>query len=198
VYSIPRVVAYNTKMVKADAAPKTYDDLLQPKWKDSFGLSSSATLWYAGFLKYYGDEKGRDFMKKLSGQKPQFRDSETVISQLLVAGEFPLGLTYSHQIGTLKKKGAPVEWVRTIQPIVTGLKPISLSSKATHTNAGKLFIDFALSKEGQELIGSFNRIPSRSDVPSELREGAKFYPADPQWGDSYGKYVDEFREIFFK
>jgi ABC-type Fe3+ transport system substrate-binding protein len=81
---------------------------------------------------------------------------------------------------------------------VTGLKPISLSSKATHTNAGKLFIDFALSKEGQELMRSFSRIPSRSDVPSELREGAKFYPADPQWGDSYGKYVDEFREIFFK
>jgi iron(III) transport system substrate-binding protein len=198
VYSIPRVMAYNTQLVKAGAAPKSYDDLLQPKWKDSVGLSNSATLWYAGFLKYYGDEKGREFMKKLSAQRPAFRDSETVISQLLAAGEFPLGLTYSHQIGTLKKKGAPVEWIRTMQPIVTGLKPISLSSKAIHTNAGKLFIDFALSKEGQELIGSFNRIPSRSDVPSELREGAKFYPADPRWGDSYGKYVEEFREIFFK
>ena len=198
VYSIPRVIAYNTKLVKADAAPKTYDDLLQPKWKDSVALSNSATLWYAGFLKYNGDEKGREFMKKLSAQKPVFRDSETVISQLLAAGEFPLGLTYSHQIGSLKKKGAPVEWIRTVQPIVTGLKPISLSSKATHTDAGKLFIDFALSKEGQELIRSFNRIPSRSDVPSELREGAKFYPADPHWGDSYGKYVEEFRDIFFK
>jgi len=198
VYSIPRVMAYNTKMVKTDAAPKIYEDLLQPKWKDSVGLSNSATLWYAGFLKYNGDEKGRDFMKKLSAQKPQFRDSETVISQLLVAGEFPLGLTYSHQVGALKKKGAPVEWIRTMQPIVTGLKPISLSSKATHINSGKLFIDFALSKEGQELIRSFSRIPSRSDVPSEFGEGAKFYPADPRWGDSYGKYVEEFRDIFFK
>jgi ABC-type Fe3+ transport system substrate-binding protein len=198
VYSIPRVMAYNTKLVKADAAPKSYDDLLQPKWKDSVGLSDSATLWYAGFLKYYGEEKGREYMKKLSSQKPAFRDSETVITQLLAAGEFPLGLTYSHQIGTLKKKGAPVEWIRTMQPIVTGLKPISLSSKAVHPNAGKLFIDFALSKEGQELIRSFNRIPSRGDVPSELREGIKLYPADPRWGDSYARYVEEFRQVFFK
>jgi ABC-type Fe3+ transport system substrate-binding protein len=198
VYSIPRVMAYNTKLVKADVAPKTYEDLLQPKWKSNVGLSDSAVLWYAGFLKYYGDEKGREYMKKLSAQKPAFRDSETVISQLLAAGEFPLGLIYSHQIGTLIKKGAPVDWIRTMQPIVTGLKPISLSSKAIHANAGKLFIDFALSKEGQELMRSFNRIPSRSDVPSELREGAKLYPADPRWGDSYGKYVEEFREIFFK
>ena len=82
--------------------------------------------------------------------------------------------------------------------IVTGLKPISLSSKALHPNAGKLFIDFALSKEGQELMRSFNRLPGRADVTSELKEGAQLYPADPRWGDNYGKYVEEFREIFFK
>jgi hypothetical protein len=55
-----------------------------------------------------------------------------------------------------------------------------------------------LSKEGQELIKSFNRIPDRGDVTSELKEGLKLYPADPRWGDTYGKYVEEFREIFFK
>ena len=198
VYSIPRVMSYNTKLVRPDAAPKTYDDLLQPRWKGNVGLSDSAVLWYAGFLKFYGDEKGRAYMKKLSAQKPAFRDSETVISQLLAAGEFPLGVTYSHQVVSLKKKGAPVDWIRTMQPIVTGLKPISLSTKSTHPNAGKLFIDFVLSKEGQELIRSFNRLPSRADVPSELKEGAQLYPADPLWGDSYGKYVEEFREIFFK
>ncbi len=187
VYSIPRVIAYNTNLVKPDVAPKTFDDVLNPRWKGGFGMSDSATLWYTGFLKFAGEEKGRDFMRKLAAQKPAFRDSETVIIQLLGAGEFPLGL-----------RGAPVDWVRTAQPIVTGLKPIALSAKAQHPNAGKLFIDLVLSKEGQELIRSFNRIPDRGDVTSELKEGTKLYPADPRWGDSYGKYVDEFREIFFK
>ena len=198
VYSIPRVIAYNTKLVRADLAPKTYEDLLQPRWKNAFSMSDSAVLWYTGFVKFYGEEKGRDFMRKLSAQKPAFRDSESIITQLLAAGEFPLGLTYSHQVGTFKRKGAPVDWVRTAQPIVTGLKPIALSGKAAHPNAGKLFIDFVLSKEGQELIRSFNRISGRADVGSELTEGVKLYPADPRWGDSYSRYVEEFREIFFK
>jgi iron(III) transport system substrate-binding protein len=198
VYSIPRVIAYNTKMVKPEFAPKNFEDILQPRWKGGFGMSDSATLWYTGFMKYYGEEKGRDFMRKLAAQKPAFRDSETVVTQLLVAGEFPLGLVYSHQAAAIKRKGAPIEWVRTAQPIVTGLKPIGLSAKAQHPNAAKLFIDLALSKEGQELIRSFSRIPDRGDVTSELKEGTKLYPADPKWGDSYGKYVEEFREIFFK
>jgi len=102
------------------------------------------------------------------------------------------------EAATMKKRGAPIEWVRTAQPIVTGLKPIGLSAKAQHPNAGKLFIDLALSKEGQELIKSFNRIPDRGDVTSELKEGTKLFPADPRWGDTYAKHVEEFREIFFK
>ena len=198
VYSIPRVVAYNTKQVRSDVAPKTYEDLLQPRWKNSFCLSDSAVLWYTGFLKFNGEEKGRTYMKKLSAQRPLFRDSESIITQLMAAGEFPLGLTYLHQVGTMKRKGAPVDWIHTGQPIVTGLKPISLSGKAAHPNAGKLFIDFVLSKEGQELIRSFNRISGRVDVPSDVTEGTKLYPAEPGWGDDYSKHVEEFRSIFLK
>jgi ABC-type Fe3+ transport system substrate-binding protein len=198
VYSIPRVVVYNTKLVPADVAPKSYEDLIQPRWKNNFCLSDSAVLWYTGFLKFYGEEKGREYMKKLSAQKPLFRDSESIITQLLAAGESPLGLTYLHQVGSMKRKGAPVDWIRTAQPIVTGLKPISLSAKAAHPNAGKLFIDFVLSKEGQELIRSFNRISGRLDVASEVTEGTKLYPAEPRWGDDYSKHVEEFRSIFLK
>jgi iron(III) transport system substrate-binding protein len=198
VYSIPRVIAYNTNLAKPDVAPKSWEDILQPRWKGGFGLSDSATLWYTGFIKYLGEEKGRDFMRKLAAQKPAFRDGESIVMQLLAAGEFPLGMVYSHQVATLKRRGAPVDWVRTAQPIVTGLKPLGLAARSPHPNAAKLFIDMVLSKEGQELIKSFNRIPDRGDVTSDLKEGLKLYPADPRWGDSYAKHVVEFRDIFFK
>lgn len=198
VYSIPRVIAYNTNLVKPDVAPKSWEDILHPRWKGGFGLSDSATLWYTGFMKYLGEEKGRDFMRKLAAQKPAFRDSESIVMQLLAAGEFPMGMVYSHQVATLKRRGAPVDWVRSAQPIVTGLKPLGLAARSQRPNAAKLFIDMTLSKEGQELIKSFNRIPDRGDVTSELKEGLKLYPADPRWGDSYAKHVEEFREIFFK
>jgi hypothetical protein len=49
-------------------------------------LSDSAVLWYTGFVKFYGEEKARDYMKKLSAQKPAFRDSETIVTSELTEG----------------------------------------------------------------------------------------------------------------
>lgn len=83
-----------------------------------------------------------------------------------------------------------------MEPIITGMKPAALSSKALHPNAGKLFIDFVLSKECQELIGSFSRPSARVD--SSLYKGIKFYPDDPAWGDNYSRYVKQFKDIFLK
>ncbi len=203
VYSIPRVIAYNTKLVPRGAAPKSYEDLLDPTWREKILMSDSAFLWFTGFLSFRGEEKGLDYMRRLAAQRPGFQSSSTLINQLVAAGEFAIGASdvYAHNIEAMKKKGAPIEWVPTAEPIVTGLKPICLSSKGLHPNAGKLFIDFALSKEGQELIRTFNRIPDREDVPSDpprLKNGVKLYPADPRWGDSYAQHVKQFREIFHK
>lgn len=195
-YSIPRVTMYNTKLVKPNEVPKTYEDLLKPRWKGNIAMTDSEILGFAGFLSFYGEEKGLEYMKKLAAQKPNFRTSPTIISQLVVAGEFPIGLVYSQLPEVLKTKGAPVDWVRTMEPIVTGMKPASLTSKALHPNAGKIFINFALSKECQELIGSFGRPSARSD--STLYRGIKFYPDDPAWGDNYSRYVKQFKDIFLK
>lgn len=166
-------------------------------------MSDSAFLWFTGFLNFRGEEKGKEYMKKLAAQRPAFQTGATLINQLVAAGEFPIGASdvYSHNVEAMKEKGAPIEWVPAAEPIVTGLKPICLSSRALHPNAGKLFVDFALSKEGQELIRSFSRIPDRGDVQSDppyLKNGVKLYPASPRWGDSYSQRVKEFREIFMK
>jgi len=203
VYSIPRVIGYNTSLVPANLAPTSYEDLLHPRWKGKILMSDSAFLWFTGFLNFRGEEKGRQYMKRLAAQMPGFQTGATLINQLVAAGEYPIGASdvYSHNVEAMKGKGAPIDWVRTAEPIVTGLKPIGLSSRARHPNAGKLFIDFTLSKEGQELIRSFSRIPDRDDVPSDppyLKNGVKLFPASPAWGDNYSRYVKEFREIFQK
>lgn len=195
-YSIPRVTMYNTKLVKPNEVPKTYEDLLNPRWKGNISMTDSEILWFAGFLSFHGEEKGLDYMKKLSAQKPKFRTSGTIICQLVAAGEFPIGLVFSQHAEALMSKGAPVDWVRTMEPIVTGMKPISLTSKALHPNAGKLFINFALSKECQDLVGSLGRPSARSDT--SLYKGIKFYPDDPAWGDNYSRYVKLYKDIFLK
>lgn len=70
-----------------------------------------------------------------------------MISQLMAAGEFPLGIVYAHRIESMKKAGAPVEWIKTADPIFVTLSPVAVAAKARHPNAAKLLMDFILSKE---------------------------------------------------
>jgi len=64
----------------------------------------------------------------------------------------------------LKSQKAPMDWVSTMNPIITTGGPLGLAAKAAHPNAGKLLIDFILSKSGQTQLRNYYRIPSRADL----------------------------------
>ena len=70
---------------------------------------------------------------------------------------------FSQNFENLKLNGAPVDWV-ALDPVVAYLHPLSLSAKAPHPVAGRLFIDFLLSAKGQEIMRSLQRIPDRNDT----------------------------------
>ena len=98
------------------------------------------------------------------------------------AGEFPLVIAYANIIQYLAEKGAPIDWV-PLEPAVISVNTVMAGAKASHPNAAKLFIDFTLSKEGQEKLWDFQRIPSRSDVepkPARLFRGYKRYVVHPE------------------
>lgn len=196
---ITRVLAYNTKLVPPRDVPKRYEDLLDPKWKGKLGMPSDEIAWFAGQLKIMGREKGIDFMKKLSRQNIQFRTGKTLLTQLLAAGEFSIAvLTNGDIVEALKRNGAAVEWVG-IEPVITTLMPLMVAAHAPHPNAAMLFVDYVLSKEGQEIIRSVNRIPIRPDVlpnPPRLIQGLKLLHSDPAWSGK--EYVQLYREIFSK
>ena len=106
----------------------------------------------------------------------------TVRVQLAAAGEFPLVIAYANIIQYLAEKGAPIDWV-PLEPAVISVNTVMAGAKASHPNAAKLFIDFTLSKEGQEKLWDFQRIPSRSDVepkPARLFRGYKRYVVHPE------------------
>jgi len=60
----------------------------------------------------------------------------------------------------MTSRGAPIEWL-PLEPAVTQVNPVMLASKAPHPDAARLFYDFVLSKEGQEMLRGFQRIPVR-------------------------------------
>src|SRR5207237_423757 len=63
-----------------------------------------------------------------------------------------------------RRAGAPVDWVKTLDPVITSTSQVAVSAKAPHPNAGRLLVDLLLSAEGQALIRDRGRVPARSDV----------------------------------
>ena len=201
-YNIYYVIGYNPKMMPPKDAPKDWDDFLDPKWKGKIGMDQEEYEWYAATMQYWGKEKAQKFHRALAKQGVQWNRGHTMISQLMAAGEFPLGIVYAHRIESMKKAGAPVEWVKTADPIFVTLSPVAVAAKARHPNAAKLLMDFILSKEAQLVLRNANRSSGRLDVeplvpemhPSKLKLAA----IDPSVGEELSKYSKEFREIYFR
>ncbi len=194
---ITRVLAYNTHLVATQDVPKKYEDLLNPKWKGKLGMPADEIDWFAGQLKIMGREKGLEFFRKLSQQDLQIRRGKTLITQLLAAGEYSIAVMSSGQtVQNMKNQGAPVEWVG-IEPVISTFQMATLMAHAPNPNAGKLFIDFILSKEGQEIIRSMSKIPLRPDVPPNpprLLQGFKLLQVEPAWSGK--EYYQLYRDIF--
>jgi iron(III) transport system substrate-binding protein len=194
------VPGYNTRLVAEKDAPKRWEDLLDPKWKGKISIDQEEYPWYVTLLSAWGKEKTQKFMTALAKQDIQWRKGHTLIAQLMSAGEFPVAIVYAHRAESDKKKGAPVEWVHTVDPIVVSLNSIGLSAKPNNPNSAKLMIDFLLSKKAQEKIRTFNRVPARADVepPSPKMDQSKLklrvVPHDT--ATRYNEYVRDFRAIF--
>ncbi len=202
-YLIPYVIGYNTRLVQPKDAPTSYEDLLHPKWKGEIGLETEEYQWFYHLLRIMGKEKGLDYMKKLAGQNLQMRKGHTLLAELIAAGEIKLAVVvYPNRIERMKNGGAPVDWVRFKGPTITVINAISIPDKAPHPNAAKLFVDFVLSKDGQNLLRGLRRIPARPEVlpdPPSLTRGLNLYPARPEGMiENYNDTVARFEEIFNK
>jgi iron(III) transport system substrate-binding protein len=198
VYIMPNVIAYNTRMVKRNEVPRTDDDLLNPKWKGKIGMDHTKPEWFAWKLKRMGEEKGLAYMKKLAAQEFRLYAGLSVITNLLVAGEFPLVLnTYLHNVEEVKRKSAPADWV-VQDPVFTKFQPLGIGSKAPHPNAAKLFTEFMLSEEGQKIIASFGRVPTRRGVTTNVQglDKLNYVIDDIGAGDDFNKNFELFRSIF--
>ena len=147
------VLMYNTKLVSKEDAPRDWEDLLNTKWRgEKIGIDPEEYSWLAGMEAYLGEEKTQSLMTALAKQGVRWQKSQQNIAQLLVAGEFPLGLGYATRTTVIKETGAPIDWVRTTKPIVVDPHNLAMSAQPPHPNAAKLWIDFLHSYEGQKAL----------------------------------------------
>jgi iron(III) transport system substrate-binding protein len=163
-------IAYNTNLVKPAEVPNSYQDLLLPRWNGKIALGANDSDWFAAMVKSMGEKDGLAFFKKLSASKPQMRKGHTLIAEMVAAGEIPIAAAlYNHAVERLAVAGAPIKW-KALAPTMGRPGAIGVSNNPPHPYAALLFADFILSREGQELIKSRNRVPSSMAVDSALNK----------------------------
>ena len=198
-YVNPYALGYNTRQVKKEEVPKSYEELLEPKWKGKkISIDSEAYGLLSGLIRAWGKEKAVSYFKKLAAQEPVPMRGNTNRVQLTMAGEYPLIIAYAPTIQRETSKGAPIDWV-PLEPVAVQVNPVMLAAKAPHPNAAKLFTDFVLSKEGQKLLVGFRRIPVREDVepdPPRLFRGYQRIVEHPEEYKNFSETVRLYQEIF--
>jgi iron(III) transport system substrate-binding protein len=198
-YTQLNVIAYNTKLIARAEAPKGYEDLLAPKWKGKMGLDDKQYIWFDGLLKVMGPEKGLAYMKKLAAQAIHFRSGNTLLANLLAAGEFGVLINARPEsIDELKQKGAPVEWVAP-RPTTANVLPIAVAKNAQHSNAGKLFMDYLLSAEGQKRLSAMGRTVARPGIAAanpRLSQGLEIAVNDPGMAERFDQVVELYKQVF--
>lgn len=162
VFALPQTATYNTDLVKPEDAPKTYDDLLDPKWKGKMvwtdsRASSGLTGFIGHILRLKGQEKGMEYLRKLATQNiaAMPTNSRTVLDQVIV-GEYPIGLlTYIHHTQVSREKGAPIAWIK-MEPLSAHVSAFCIVKNAPHPNAAKLFMEYLFSEEAQIIFRDQN------------------------------------------
>jgi iron(III) transport system substrate-binding protein len=197
-HSLLNTMAYNTHLVHPNEAPKKYDDLLAPRWKGRLGVNLQDPEWYVNLQRRMGKEKARNFLQALAAQQPGLRDGHNITAQLLAAGEFhAVTNTYAHIAARIKGQGGPVQYVFD-EPVITYIHPVALAKSAPHPNAGKLFISFILSTDGQKMLRDQGRIPGHRDVEPQVfsLRNVKLFASDPRLAKEHGAAAEEMRAIF--
>ena len=162
---------FNTELVKKGTEPKTFEDLLDPRWRGKIAWNSSVTpSGGAGFvgvvLSHMGEEKGMAYLKQLSGQRiTGLQVAARQVLDQVIAGEYAIALNIFNNHAVISAaKGAPVSWV-PMEPALAVFSCLSLTAGAPNPNAGKLFIDFLMSEEGQKLYRDAEYLPVDPAVP---------------------------------
>ena len=164
------VQAYNTAKVSKDELPKTYADLLHPRWKGRLGIESSDHEWMASIIKDMGEEPGLKFFRDLvRGNGLSIRTGHPLLVNLTVSGEVPLALTvYQYSVEQAKKKGSQIEWF-VIEPAVAIADGIAVARRAPSPNAALLFYDYMLGVEAQRALAKIGYVPTNTRVESPLK-----------------------------
>jgi iron(III) transport system substrate-binding protein len=203
----PLVVGYNVNALKKMGAepPKSYEDLLNPLWKDKIVMphpaaSGTGYAFLVTIIQLYREKgetgtqsrKGWEYLTKLNQNMSQYTRSGSAPAKLVATGEFPLCITFYDRVFQLAEEGYPIAFTA---PSPTFAEPscTAIVANAPDMDGAKKFMELILSKKAQELAVNVGNYSVRPDV--DPPKGAiplkdlKIFQDDYKWGSKYKKEI---------
>ncbi len=195
---------YNKELVKPADVPKRYEDLTDPKWRDKIVManpSAHATTisWLVGLKEqvFESEQAWRDFLKGLAANKPMFVASFGPTPAPVESGEKLIAISMPKYIIT--KAPAPLDWAQVSQPLLGTPRGIAITASAPHPNAGRMFMDYWLSKDAMtmlaEKVGEYVLYPGVYP-PIDGIEKAQVLPIRTLTDEEIREWAKEFKAIF--
>jgi ABC-type Fe3+ transport system substrate-binding protein len=170
-----RSLAYNSQLVPKEQAPRSYQDLLDPRWKGKmvWNPKSMTGSWafIATVIRSMGEERGMAYLRQLAKQDivPLPIAIRAVLDRV-IAGEYAIGLEMNNtHVAISAAHGAPVKWV-PLDAVTETLQAAGISTGALHPNAAKLFLDFIVSRAGQNVFRDNDYLPMHPDISAKTPE----------------------------
>jgi iron(III) transport system substrate-binding protein len=143
--------AYNKKLVSASDAPKTWDDLLNPKWKGKLGVSSATHHMARLAAGPWGEEKTTNFVKALTKQELILGRLGEIYNRLLL-GEIVVAVSLSDsEIKSEKNKSAPVVFAEAVSPLIAPAYEAGAPKNAPHPKVAYLMAAYLTTQEAQKI-----------------------------------------------
>jgi len=197
----PLSILYNTDQVKGGDIPKGLDDLLSLKWKNKITIPDPAqhttTAQFLWNQRRFKGEKWLDFVKALARQEPHLVESFAPVPNVIVRGEALVGIGY---IKYVKQYKGPLSYVvmdrHLADPYYMGV-----GSKAGNPNAGRLYMEYVCSAEGQKATAEEGEFVLYPGIYPAIKDAEKVSPTivfmDNPTEEEFKKLRAEFRQIFF-
>jgi iron(III) transport system substrate-binding protein len=166
-------LSYNTKKLKKEELPKSWEDVVNPKYKGIVALDDplragplSALL--AGLKEYWKDDaRWAKYVRDLKALNVTVHKSTSAMFRLLVAGEYAISMpSLLHDVVEEKEKGSPVDFVKSAAPVISA-QQLGIYGKAPHLNGAKLFAEWMITPEGQNAVAAVGRETSRKGIKSK-------------------------------
>ena len=198
-------IAWNIGLVDEADAPKTWEDLLDPKWNNQIIMTdpaqaSTTKYWMAAMMQ--SEKYGPAFFEKLRENGVELESGTTATHNRVADASYMVGICLDYVSANLIAEGSPMAFHYTTEDVITMTSPVAMIKGCANEDNGKLLMDFILSKEGQEVLVANNLVSVRDDVEMQVDTSAiaaiNMAVDFNDLGANLQNYLDSFNKIFGK